>query len=94
MTSMARQYQGTDKEGTIVHIGQDLIHECHSPKSKAKYVPVSQKHNPNVKSPIAITGCVLGLPNVDTWDDILKKFGMRTLERCADKSKGKRNVGC
>nr|GEV13384.1 hypothetical protein [Tanacetum cinerariifolium] len=74
-------YYGTDcgdKEDTIVHTGQDRIHECHSPKSKAKYVPVLQKHNPNVKSPIAITGCVLGLPNVDTWDDILKKFGMRT----------------
>ncbi|GJV46050.1 hypothetical protein Tco_1430586 [Tanacetum coccineum] len=85
-------FLSTDKEDTIVHTGQDPIHECYSPKSKAKYVPVSQKHNPNVKSPIAITRCVLGLPNVDTWDDILKKFGMRTPGRCADKSKGKRKV--
>nr|GEY74497.1 reverse transcriptase domain-containing protein [Tanacetum cinerariifolium] len=75
----------TNKEDTIVHTGQDRIHECHSPKSKAKYVPVLQKYNPNVKSPIAITGCVLGLPNVDTWDDILKKFRMRTPGRCVKK---------
>ncbi|GJW48793.1 putative transposon, En/Spm-like protein [Tanacetum coccineum] len=78
-------FPSTNKEDTIVHTGQDPIHECHSPKSKAKYVPVLQKHNPNVKSPIAITRCMLGLPNVDTWDDILKKFGMRTHGRCADK---------
>ncbi|GJV81661.1 hypothetical protein Tco_1517531 [Tanacetum coccineum] len=44
----------TDKD-TIVHTDEDPIHEFYSPKSKAKYVPVSQKHNPNVKSPIAIT---------------------------------------
>ncbi|GJX69313.1 hypothetical protein Tco_0305040 [Tanacetum coccineum] len=78
-------FPSTDKEDTIVHTGQDPIHECHSPMSKAKYVPVSQKHNPNVKSPTPIKGCVLGLPNVDTWDDILKNFGMRTPGRCADK---------
>ncbi|GKC68394.1 hypothetical protein Tco_1100992 [Tanacetum coccineum] len=53
--------------------------------SKAKYVLVSRKHNPNVKSPTPIKGCVLGLPNVDTCDDILKNFGMRTPGRCADK---------
>ncbi|GKF01157.1 hypothetical protein Tco_0028080 [Tanacetum coccineum] len=34
-------FPSTDKEDTIVHTGQDPIHECHSPKSKAKYVPVS-----------------------------------------------------
>ncbi|GKC83340.1 hypothetical protein Tco_1139057 [Tanacetum coccineum] len=85
MTTMAHQYQGTDKEDTIVHTGQDPIHDCHSPMSKAKYVPVSQKHNANVKSPTLIKGCVLGLPNVDTWDDIFKNFRMRTPGRCADK---------
>nr|GEW71427.1 hypothetical protein [Tanacetum cinerariifolium] len=73
------------KEDTIVHTGQDPIHECHSPMSKAKYVLVLHKHNPNVKIPNAITGCVLGLLNVDTWDDILNKFRMRKPERCADK---------
>ncbi|GKB97515.1 hypothetical protein Tco_0983652, partial [Tanacetum coccineum] len=78
-------FPSTDKEDTIVHTGQDPIHECHSQKSKAKYVPVSHKHNPNVKSPNAIIGCVLGLPNINTWDDILYKFRMRTPGRCADK---------
>ncbi|GJW55282.1 hypothetical protein Tco_0099367 [Tanacetum coccineum] len=52
-------FPSTDKEDTIVHTDEDPIHESYSPKSKAKYVPVSQKHNPNVKSSIAITGCVL-----------------------------------
>ncbi|GKF19120.1 hypothetical protein Tco_0067758, partial [Tanacetum coccineum] len=59
-------FPSIDKEDTIVHTGQDLIHECHSPMSKAKYVPVSHKHNPNIKSPTPIKGYVLGLPNVDT----------------------------
>ncbi|GKB04830.1 hypothetical protein Tco_0833025, partial [Tanacetum coccineum] len=35
-------------------------------------------------------GCVLGLANVYTWDDILMKFGVRKPESCADKAKGKR----
>ncbi|GJR70698.1 retrovirus-related pol polyprotein from transposon TNT 1-94 [Tanacetum coccineum] len=78
-------FPSTNKEDTIVYTGQDPIHECHSTMSKAKYVTVSQKHNPNIKSPTPIKGCVLGLPNVNTWDDILKKFGMRTPGRCADK---------
>ncbi|GJZ82786.1 hypothetical protein Tco_0647959 [Tanacetum coccineum] len=77
-------FPSTDKEDTIVQTGQDPIHECHSPKSKPKYVSVSYKHKPNVKSPNAITGCVLGLPNVDIWDDIFNKFRMRTPGRCAD----------
>ncbi|GKC27313.1 hypothetical protein Tco_1034607 [Tanacetum coccineum] len=77
-------FPSTDKEDTIMHTGQDPIHECHSPKSNAKYVPVSHKHKPNVKSPNEITGCVLGPLNVDTWYDILNKFGMRTPGRCAD----------
>ncbi|GJY89153.1 hypothetical protein Tco_0503781, partial [Tanacetum coccineum] len=86
------KFPSTDKEDTIVHTGQDPIYECHSLKSKAKYVPVSQKHNLNVKSPIAITGCMLGLPNVDIWDDILKKFEMRTHGRCADNRMNERIV--
>nr|GEX01625.1 transposon Ty3-G Gag-Pol polyprotein [Tanacetum cinerariifolium] len=49
-------FPSTDKEDTIVYTGQDPIHECHSPMSKAKYVPVLYKHNPNVKIPNAITG--------------------------------------
>ncbi|GJV89822.1 hypothetical protein Tco_1533760 [Tanacetum coccineum] len=58
------------------------------------YLPVAKKPIPEVifKSPIPIKGCVLGLANVETWDNIVKKFRMRTPERCADKSKGKRKV--
>nr|GEY42861.1 hypothetical protein [Tanacetum cinerariifolium] len=56
------------------------------------YLPVPKKLIPKVifKSSIPIKGCVLGLANVETWDKIVKKFRMRTAERCADKSKGKR----
>ncbi|GKB33407.1 hypothetical protein Tco_0872808 [Tanacetum coccineum] len=80
----------TDKDST----NEDTIHESYSPKSKGKYVPVSQKHKPKVifKSPILIIGCVLGLANVHIWDDILKKFGVTKPESCADKAKGKRKV--
>ncbi|GJR94508.1 Orf y [Tanacetum coccineum] len=35
---------------------------------------------------------VLGLANVETWDNIVKKYGMRTPGRCVDKSNGKRKV--
>ncbi|GJZ42893.1 hypothetical protein Tco_0590148 [Tanacetum coccineum] len=69
---------------------EDTIQECYSAKSKGKYVPVSKKHNPKVKSPIPIKGCVLGIANVDTWEDILKKFGVRKQESCAYKAKGKK----
>nr|GEV24439.1 Gag-Pol polyprotein [Tanacetum cinerariifolium] len=44
------------------------------------------------KIPIPIKGCVLGLANVETWDNIVKNFRIRTPERCADKSKGKRKM--
>ncbi|GJQ93335.1 hypothetical protein Tco_0502601 [Tanacetum coccineum] len=56
------------------------------------YLPVAKKPIPKVifKSPIPNKGCVLGLANVETWDNIVKKYRMRTHERCADKSKGKR----
>ncbi|GJR90215.1 hypothetical protein Tco_0214226 [Tanacetum coccineum] len=80
----------TDNDST----DEDTINESYSPKSKGKYVPVSQKHNPKVifKSPILIKGCVLGLANVHTWDDILKKFGVRKPESCVDNAKGKRKL--
>ncbi|GJR73197.1 hypothetical protein Tco_0085562 [Tanacetum coccineum] len=81
-------FPSTDKDSTDV----DTIHESYSPMSKGKYVPVSQKHNPKVKSHIPIIGCVLGLANVTTWDEILKKMGVRKPEIYADKAKGKRKV--
>ncbi|GJV24600.1 hypothetical protein Tco_1377295 [Tanacetum coccineum] len=70
---------------------KDTIQESQSPNSKGKYVPVCQKHNSKVKSPIPITGCVLGLANVHTRDDILKKFDVRKVESGAAKGKGKKN---
>nr|GEY10916.1 hypothetical protein [Tanacetum cinerariifolium] len=44
------------------------------------------------KSHTPVKGCVLGLANVESWDNIVKKFKMKTPERCAEKSKGKRKV--
>ncbi|GJZ33496.1 hypothetical protein Tco_0578932, partial [Tanacetum coccineum] len=60
--------------------------------SEGPSITIAKKLIPEVifKSPIPIKGCVLGLANVETWDNIVKKFRMRTPERCADKSKGKR----
>nr|GEV99564.1 hypothetical protein [Tanacetum cinerariifolium] len=59
------------------------------------YLPVAKKPIPKVifKSPIPIKGCVLGLANVETWDNIVKKFRTRTPERYANKSKGKERFG-
>ncbi|GJT66607.1 hypothetical protein Tco_1018087 [Tanacetum coccineum] len=88
-------FDSTDKDTTdkdSIDKDEDTIDESYSPKSKGKYVPVSQKHSLKVifKSHIPITGCVLGLANVHTWDSIVKKFGVRKLESCADKANGKR----
>nr|GEY68611.1 hypothetical protein [Tanacetum cinerariifolium] len=56
------------------------------------YLPVAKKLIPKVifKSPIPIKGCVLGLANLETWDNILTKFQMRTPKICVDKLKEKR----
>nr|GEY54415.1 hypothetical protein [Tanacetum cinerariifolium] len=83
-------FPSTDKDST----NEDTIHESYSLKSKGKYVPVSKKHNLKVifKSPTPITGCLLGLANVHTWDDILKIFRVKKPESCANKEKGKRKV--
>nr|GEX09586.1 hypothetical protein [Tanacetum cinerariifolium] len=66
--------------------------ECYGYGTVEDYLPVTKKPIPKVifKSPIPIKGCVLGLANVETYDNIMKRFRMRTPERCADKSKGKR----
>nr|GEZ87433.1 hypothetical protein [Tanacetum cinerariifolium] len=58
------------------------------------YLPVAEKPIPKVifKSPNLIKRCVLGLANIEKWDNIVKKYGMRTPGRCTDKSKGKRKV--
>nr|GEV33135.1 hypothetical protein [Tanacetum cinerariifolium] len=88
----------TDKDVTDKYVtdnnstDKDCIHESNSAMSKGKYVPILQKHNPKVKSHVPVTGCVLGLANVHTWDDILKKFRVRKPESCADKAKEKRQA--
>nr|GFB21523.1 hypothetical protein [Tanacetum cinerariifolium] len=72
-------------------ISKELL-EWYGYETVEDYLPVAKKPIPKVifKSPILIKGCVLGLANVETWDNIVKKFQMRTPKRCADKSKGKR----
>ncbi|GKC12202.1 hypothetical protein Tco_1008984 [Tanacetum coccineum] len=64
------------------------------PKSllKCKYVPLSHKHNPKVKSLEAVRGCVLGLANVTIWEEIMNKMGVRKSKMCAEKEKGKRKM--
>ncbi|GJU09951.1 hypothetical protein Tco_1132347 [Tanacetum coccineum] len=86
-------FPSTDKENTNKDItDEDCIHESNYAMSKGKYVPVSQKHNPKVKIPVPVTGCVLGLANITTWDEIVNKMGVRKTEICAAKAKGKRDV--
>ncbi|GJZ46712.1 hypothetical protein Tco_0600544 [Tanacetum coccineum] len=80
----------TDKRNTY----KDCIVDSNSAMSKGKYVPVCKKNKPNVYSHVQVTGSVLGLPNVTTWDEIEKKMGARKSKTYADKAKGKRKVSC
>ncbi|GJW37265.1 hypothetical protein Tco_0060185 [Tanacetum coccineum] len=85
----------TENDSTEKNItDEDTMDECYSLKSKGKYVPVSKKLSQKVsfKSPIPIKGCVLRLANIQTWDDIVKKIGIRKPNNCADKGKGKMKV--
>ncbi|GKD61624.1 hypothetical protein Tco_1299133, partial [Tanacetum coccineum] len=83
----------TDKDITNNDItDEDCIYEPNSAMSKGKYVPVSQKHNPKVKSLVPVTGRVLELANITTWDEIVNKMGMRKSKICANKAKEKRKV--
>ncbi|GKC70533.1 hypothetical protein Tco_1116416, partial [Tanacetum coccineum] len=76
----------TDKRNT----DKDCIVDSNSAMSKGKYIPVCKKHKPNMYSLVPVTGSVLGLANVTTWDEIEKKMGARKSKTCADKAKGKR----
>ncbi|GJV26242.1 putative transposase-associated domain-containing protein [Tanacetum coccineum] len=73
---------------------KDCIDDSNSAMSKGKYVLVCKKHNPNMYSPVPVTGCVLGLASVTIWDEIEKKMGAKKSKTCADKAKGKRKVSC
>nr|GEW83631.1 hypothetical protein [Tanacetum cinerariifolium] len=81
--SIARQSKEPIPKELLEWYGYDTVED---------YLPVAKKPIPKVifKSPVPIKGCMLGLANVKTWDNIVKKFRMRTPERCVDKSKGKR----
>ncbi|GJW18730.1 hypothetical protein Tco_0026166 [Tanacetum coccineum] len=91
-------FPSTDKENTDKDItdkdttDEDCIHECNYAMSKGKYVPVSHKHNPKFKSHVPVTGCVLGLANVTTWEEIVNKMSVRKSKIYADKAKGKTKV--
>ncbi|GKB96314.1 ribonuclease H-like domain-containing protein [Tanacetum coccineum] len=76
-------FPNTDNESTDMettnkrNIDKDCIVDSNSAMSKGKYVPVCKKHKPNMYSHIPVTGSVLGLSNVTTWDEIEKKMGAR-----------------
>ncbi|GJR10710.1 hypothetical protein Tco_0793362 [Tanacetum coccineum] len=78
----------TDKDTT----DEDCIYECNYAMYKGKYVSVSHKHNPKVKSHVAVRGCVLGLTNVTTLEEIVNKMRVRKSKICAEKAKGKRKL--
>nr|GEV09971.1 hypothetical protein [Tanacetum cinerariifolium] len=81
-----------DTEHQIIMLTLDSSNDNKGVSSEAPSITIAKKPIPKVifKSPILIKGYVLGLANVETWDDIVKKFQMRTPERCANKLKGKR----
>ncbi|GJR86322.1 putative transposase-associated domain-containing protein [Tanacetum coccineum] len=69
-------FPSTDNESTNMETtDKDCIVNSNSAMSKGKYVPVCKKNKPNVYSHVQVTGSVLGLPNVTTWDEIEKKNG-------------------
>ncbi|GKC11022.1 hypothetical protein Tco_1007804 [Tanacetum coccineum] len=80
----------TDEDTTDEDIEESLF-----PKSKGKNVQRTKNLTPTFifKNPIPIKGCVPGLANVQTWDYIVKKFGVRKPKgSCAYKAKGKKKV--
>ncbi|GJY78314.1 hypothetical protein Tco_0869027 [Tanacetum coccineum] len=69
-------FPSTDNESTNMettdkgNTDKDCIDDSNSAMSKGKYVPVCKKNNPNMYSHVPVTGCVLGLASVTTWDEI------------------------
>ncbi|GKD90399.1 hypothetical protein Tco_1365906 [Tanacetum coccineum] len=91
--SLEDEFLGTDNDTTDNDSSdEDTIQESQSLNCEGKYLPFCKKHNPKVKSHKPIRGCVLGLTNVQTWDDIYMKFGVRKVESGAAKAKGKGKV--
>ncbi|GKC87515.1 hypothetical protein Tco_1148164 [Tanacetum coccineum] len=62
--------------------------------NEGKYVPVGKNANQKVifKSLVLVTGCVLGLANGKTWDQIIQKVRNRKSGNSTDKGKGKAKV--
>ncbi|GKD75379.1 hypothetical protein Tco_1333661 [Tanacetum coccineum] len=93
-------FPSTDNESTDMettnkrNTDKDCIVDSNSTMSNGKYVPVCKKHKPNMYSPVPVTGYVMGIANVTTWDKIEKKMGAKKSKTCADKAKGKRKVSC
>ncbi|GJT47200.1 hypothetical protein Tco_0955915 [Tanacetum coccineum] len=91
-------FPSTDNESTNMetidkrNTDKDCIVDSNSVMSKGKYVLVCKKHKPNMYSLVPVTGCVLGLANVTTWDEIENKMGARKSKTYAYKVKGKRKV--
>ncbi|GJW53866.1 hypothetical protein Tco_0097951, partial [Tanacetum coccineum] len=86
-------FSSTDKENIDKDTtDEDCINECNYAMSKGKYVPVSHKYHPKVKSHVPVTGSVLRLANVTTWEEIVNKMGVRKSKIYADKAKGKRKL--
>nr|GEV98406.1 hypothetical protein [Tanacetum cinerariifolium] len=90
-------YEDTTDEDTTYEdtMDEDTTDESFFSKSKGKTVERTNNPTPTVilKIPIRIKGCVLGLANVQTWDNIVKFFGVRKPEgSCANKEKRKRKV--
>nr|GEW75080.1 hypothetical protein [Tanacetum cinerariifolium] len=79
---MARLSKEPIPKELLAWYGYDIVKDL--PVVKKPILKVSFKSHTPFK------GCLLRLANVETWDNIMKKFGMKTPERCAKKSKGKR----
>ncbi|GJR33972.1 hypothetical protein Tco_1209656 [Tanacetum coccineum] len=83
--------ESTDKNITVGTTGKNLLFY---EDTIEKYVPVgksaSKKAIFRIHQPI--TGVVLGLANLKTWDDIVQKIGKRKPGSYADKGKGKPKV--
>ncbi|GJT65522.1 hypothetical protein Tco_1017002 [Tanacetum coccineum] len=91
--SLEDEFLGTDNDTTDNDSSdEDTIQESQSLNCEGKYLPVCKKHNPKVKSHKPIRGCVLGLTNVQTWDDIYMKFSVMKIKSGAAKAKGKGKV--
>ncbi|GJY67176.1 hypothetical protein Tco_0469414 [Tanacetum coccineum] len=83
--------ESTDKNITVGTIGKNILSYKDTIE---KYVLVVKSASKRAIYKISqpITGVVLGLANLKTWDDIVQKMGNRPPGNSADKGKGKAKV--